>query len=380
MTREEITILLVKAHYGLLEPAEQAKAEALLRDNAVAQQVRRELDELTVPIRFLSEETVDETWQELEPRVQAAMDEPEAEVPAAGRKPRRIWPWVAAAAAVVLVLVTATLFLWQPADLPPHPHLATLTLGNGKILTLESTGTQYLDADGATIANTDRVLRLDGADAGAPTMWNTLTVPRTLDYKVYLPDSSVVWLNSTTVLRFPTRFAAGVREVYLESGEAYFQISGDAAAPFTVHTPQGEVRVLGTEFNVDAYQQGQVLTSLVHGRVAVTHSGKEAVLEPMQQAVAADGASEIRIRPFDLTNTVSWRGGIHYFNNAPVAEIGTMLERWFDTRLVLDNDSVGRVQFRGKLDRNRPLQEFIDAINLTGDAELYWQDEVLHGK
>ncbi len=383
MTREEITILLVKAHYGLLEPAEQATAEALLRESAVAREVKRELDELTATDAFLSEAAVADTWQQLAPRVREAMggaaDNAADEGPAAGRKARRLWLGVAAAAAAVLLFVTAALFFWKPADLPP-PHLATLTLGNGKILPLQSTGTQYLDADGATIANTDRVLYLDAADAGAPVTWNTLTVPRTLDYKILLPDSSIVWLNSTTVLRFPSRFADGVREVYLEGGEAYFEISRDTEAPFTVHTPQGEVRVLGTAFNINAYQPGQVLTALVSGRVAVGYQGQRATLSPMQQAVVTDGAPEIRIQPFDLANTVSWREGIHYFSDAPVAELAVMLERWFDTRLVLDNDSVGHVQFRGKLDRNRPLQEFIDAINLTGDAEFYWKDGVLHGR
>ncbi len=231
---------------------------------------------------------------------------------------------------------------------------------------------QQHHSTGASFTNNNRVLALDGEKA--PTEgWTTLVVPARLDYQVQLTDGSTVWLNSRSRLRF--RFDNGSqREVFLEAGEAYFKVKGDAKNPFTVHTPQGDVQVLGTEFNVNAYTQHQMVASLVNGKVAIKSGVDRIELQPGNEAMVNAGES-IKVADFDPNRTLSWRKGIHYFENATVTEISVMLDRWFNTQLVIDEPSVARERLWGRLDRNRPIQEFIDVINLTGDVTFYWKTE-----
>ncbi|QEH43188.1 FecR domain-containing protein [Chitinophaga sp. XS-30] len=381
--------LLIKAHFGELTPEESVELEALLAAHEEARQIRDEIsmlprEEMAAMLDRLDPE---EAWQKVL--------EKEEELRRHKTVRRRNLVIGSAVAASVML---AAIFLLPPikqrsVDLAgisasgtgTPGEQATLQLANGKVIVLHDSGQQVLSLGNAQLSNTNRVLKM-AALAGDADLeasgWNTITVPNRLDYRIELPDGSVVWLNSTTKFRFPLSFRGRKsREVYIEAGEAYFQVAQQAEAPFVVHTSEADVHVLGTEFNVNAYQAGQVVTSLVNGKVAVSAGGgKRKELKPNQEAVVKEKADNIMVQPFDLSTTVSWREGIHYFRNAPVSEIAVMLSRWFNTELVIDNPEIAKVQFRGRLDRNRPLSEFVELMNLTKDANFYWKDGVLHCK
>lgn len=385
MRREDVIALLSKSRYEGLQPAEQQELEKLLRDYTEAREIQQEFDELMKIDPFLGDEVVHDTWEALAPKVENTI-QTNLELVHRVRLPRKLnFVWGISAAALVLLCLSFLLwFDWSGSEEnnPSIPALAaTLTFGNGEVLTLQRDGRHRLRAEGNTFDQTDRMLQIENLADSAPTSWATLTVPRTLEYHLQLPDGSVVWLNSASSLRFPNRFTSDRREVYLESGEAYFEVKKNDTAPFTVHTSQGEIRVLGTTFNIHAYDPKQVRTTLATGSILVQHQNISVELIPSQQAtVTSDRDQPIHLQTVNLDNILSWRAGIHYFHDTPLSEIGILLERWFDTPLRLDNYQVGHVQFRGKLDRNQALQQFIDAINLTGDATLYWKNGMLHAR
>lgn len=290
---------------------------------------------------------------------------------------------VGAAAAALIAGAVWTLWLQPPRNAPAPLAAATeegsasLVLEDGTTIALADTGVQQHHSNAASFTNNNRVLELEGDKAPA-SGWTTLVVPARLDYQVKLSDGSTVWLNSRSRLRF--RFESGSqREVFLEAGEAYFKVKGDAKNPFTVHTPQGDVQVLGTEFNVNAYTHHKMVASLVTGKVAIRSGVDRIELHPGNEALVNAGES-IKVAEFDANRTLSWRKGIHYFENATVSEIAEMLDRWFNTPLVIDDPKVGRERLWGRLDRNKPIQEFIDVINLTGDVTFYWKNGELHVK
>lgn len=254
---------------------------------------------------------------------------------------------------------------------------ASLVLEDGTSISLADTGLQKHNGTAASFTNNNRVLEL-GGDQPPAEGWTTLVVPARLDYQVKLSDGSTVWLNSRSRLRF--RFENGKhREVFLEAGEAYFKVKGDAKNPFTVHTPEGDVQVLGTEFNVNAYSEKQMVTSLINGKVAIRHGVDRIELNPGHQALVNAGET-ITVENFDPVRTLSWREGVHYFDDAAINEISVMLDRWFNVELVIDSPDVGSQRFFGRLDRNKPIQDFVAAINLTGDVIFYWKGNKLHVK
>ncbi|MGX5820007.1 FecR family protein [Chitinophaga lutea] len=378
MKQEEPDIyqLLVKKHYGGLSPEEEETVEKILAEDPAARALLAE-------IQSVPEQEARDFASSLDP--EAAYEAMLAGESAARRRRIRIRAggMLTAAAAVAAFLI------FRPpgpdkkaappaitADVPEGA--ATLRLANGKVIAMSDSGQQSIAATGANVQNNNRSLKFDvHDDAPADAGWNTLTVPAKLDYQIELSDGTIVWLNSRTQFRFPFVFAAGQREVFIDNGEAYFKIAPNANKPFIVQTARGPVRVLGTEFNVNAYSPQKVVTSLVKGSVAVTADGRTEALRPGFEAVAATDRPLV-VQDFDEVNTLSWREGIHYFASASISEIAIMLERWFDTPLIIDNPGVRSLQLRGKLYRNKPLQVFIDQINLTGVAEFYWKGGELH--
>lgn len=253
---------------------------------------------------------------------------------------------------------------------------ATLALANGELIAISDTGHQAILAGNTPLNNNNRSLSFGEGETSGSGL-NVLTVPAKLDFQIELADGTKVWLNSTTRFRFPFSFNGETRDVYIDEGEAYFQVAKNANKPFTVHTPTGPVKVLGTEFNVNAYTVGRVVTSLVSGKVAVYSGEKSIELKPGSEAVA-QGGGLTRNKDFDMTNTLSWREGIHYFNNATITEVGVMLKRWFDVDLIIDNPAAGAIEIRGKLNRNQSLNIFIDQVNTMKVVEFYWKDNKLH--
>ncbi|MEG1586906.1 MAG: DUF4974 domain-containing protein [Bacteroidales bacterium] len=163
---------------------------------------------------------------------------------------------------------------------------------------------------------------------------------------VVLPDGSRVWLNSDTRLSYPDNFASGVRFVNL-SGEAFFEIESDPDHPFLVHAGDVEIKVLGTTFNVTAYENDNLITStLEEGKISLSAGLKKKTkytLIPGETAVYSKDDGSCRIeRQSQYQNSSAWKTNQLQFNNTPLPEILKILERRYNVDFeVMDEDLAG---------------------------------------
>ncbi|GEP97785.1 FecR family protein [Chitinophaga cymbidii] len=375
MDKNHVLDLLIKEHYGLITIAEQEELDQILADSQEARDMQLE-------VRSRPANEARQFIEQADPS--AAYDLTIARYEAHRARKRTVrMRWFAAAA--VTGIVAAIAFFMRPQQSVQEAQLTgnnassanglTLQLADGRTIELQDSGQQAITSGNTKLSNNNRVLRFNSGNVNANS-WSTLSVPAKLDYRVELADGTIVWLNSTTRLRFPFNFAE-TREVYVE-GEAYFKIAPDAAKPFIVHSGNSSIQVLGTEFNLNSYNAGTLITSLVQGKVAVTVRNERVELKAGEELVAT--ATDVKRQRFDARITLGWREGIHYFQDADMTEIAEMIGRYFDVKMVMDSPSAANLRFRGRLHRHQPLQNFIDQLNTLGNVNLYWKGDVLHCK
>lgn len=250
----------------------------------------------------------------------------------------------------------------------PGGDRATLLLGNGTQLLLDSSPNGHITDEGGTsiIKVKDGQLaytHLENADDHFS--WNTLQTPKGGQYALVLPDGSRVWLNAVSRLRFPTRFTGHERMVELE-GEAYFEITPDAQKPFHVKVNDMQVTVLGTHFNIMAYpNETAILTTLLEGSVNVTRGSAQTVLQPGQQASVDKATASIRILSANTEQAVAWKNGFIYLSNAEIPFIMRQIERWYDVEVRYPTGKPAGT-LSGKVLRNLTLSQMLRAMEASG--------------
>ncbi len=155
--------------------------------------------------------------------------------------------------------------------------------------------------------------------------------------QVVLPDGTVVWINSGSELSYSNVFGLHSRDVQLK-GEAYFEVTKNTELPFIVLTKDCQVQVLGTRFNVKSYEENAFTeTALAEGSVALTSkNGQRAVMEPGQVAVASSDGS-ISFKSLNIENLICWKDHILRFDNTPLIDVVSQLERWYGVNIKIDN-------------------------------------------
>ena len=203
----------------------------------------------------------------------------------------------------------------------------------------------------------------------AETTLHLLRIPRGGEYTLVLADSTVVHLNSETELRYPAHFGGKERKVYLR-GEAYFDVMPNAEKPFIVETEGMDVRVYGTEFNVTAYEEENVRTVLVEGKVGVkTAEGSEEVqLHPGQMAEREGNG--IVVQEVDTYNYTAWKDGKFVFEEENIERIMERLARWYNLNVFYANESVKNQLFNGVLTRFTEVEDILRVIEQTATVEF----------
>jgi transmembrane sensor len=284
------------------------------------------------------------------------------------RRVRLTWLRRAAAAVVLLVIsLGAALYFSreqaapqlthnQVQDIQPGSNKATLTLGNGKKIILAAVRDGQLAMEGGAEINKTadgQLVYKTAAPSGPDTVLNTMNTPVGGQYNLMLADGTRVWLNASSSIRYPTAFNGSSRQVEV-TGEAYFEVAHNAAKPFKVLSAGQQVEVLGTHFNVNAYEnEGVVITTLLQGRVRVANATGTQVLVPGQQSVAGDGGKGIikLVKDADTDEAVAWKEGYFQFNQADIHQVMRQLSRWYDIRVSYRNPSSTR-KFQGAIQRD----------------------------
>ena len=215
---------------------------------------------------------------------------------------------------------------------------------------------------GEIILNNDSIIKTKGSSK-----ISQLVIPYGSSSQITLSDSSEVWLNAGSSLIFPTNFTNKTREVVL-FGEAYFSVKSDKDKPFIVQTSALEIRALGTEFNVSAYSEDNVIqTVLKKGSVAIRRIdiGKdenEIILTPNQLASFDKKTKQSVVTNIDTDFYTLWTDGLLSFENRDLNRVIKSLERYYNINIQFENPLTGQVKISGKLDLNQNQEEVFEYL------------------
>lgn len=297
----------------------------------------------------------------------------------------RLWPRIAAAASIILCVAVGFWFLKMnvkpltskemAAKILPGGNKAILTLADGSEISLTDMANGKLASQqGMMITkNKDGQLeyRMDPA-AGVVVgelRFNTISTPVGGQYQVILPDGTKVWLNAGSSLKYPTAFAGQERKVILK-GEGYFEVTHDQSRPFRVQSNDQTVEVLGTHFNISAYENdGDVKTTLITGKVQVKtqHNDASVILKPGEQSILENNA--LKIAEVMTEDVIAWKNNSFVFNNEKLGSIMRKIARWYDVEVICPPDLAESV-FVGSGSRDKSLDWTLGKLELTGTVHF----------
>ncbi len=265
--------------------------------------------------------------------------------------------------------------LFQPKAIVHGLSLKTvaLQLPDGEVVNLGSTQ-QHVTVGDVTLNAEENLLSLKTRNKTGRAV---ITVPAGQDYKIKLSDGTEVQLNAASRMLFPVVFTGNSREVTIY-GEAYLSVASDEKRPFIVHLPNSTVQVLGTEFNVNTYDNAHEQVALIKGAIKLEADATTLMLKP-GFAVRYEKGQHMQATPFDAEELLAWREGTYVFHSTTIDEICGVLKRWYSINAVYDDASTGQRRFTGYIDKSRPMQHFLDDLRFTGHFDYYFdRDSVLH--
>lgn len=203
------------------------------------------------------------------------------------------------------------------------------------------------------------------------------------EYWMQLADGTMVHLNGGSRLIYPAHFYGSCRDVYLD-GEAYFIVTKNKEHPFVVHTPHGEIKELGTEFNVTTYAEhdGVVVSRtevvLVKGSIAVKaeEQDEEHIMTPGEMAVISSEGNmnfeKVDVEPYSAINS-----GQLEFRDKAFEEVITTLAKWYKKKVMFRNGNVRKILITGNFDRYDTLDNVLSSMSKTVEAKLYVSGEYI---
>jgi len=297
---------------------------------------------------------------------------------------RRLIPyrWLSGVAALVFVALGAGWFFVRNQDnrqkentythiIKPGSNKATLTLANGKkIILTDALHGQLASEAGVKISKTKQgeiiyTVAADGGGDEQALQYNTLTTKRSEQFQVILPDGSHVWLDAASSLKYPVTFKGNERKVEL-TGQGYFEVSQNAAMPFIVRTTKTEVQVLGTHFNISAYDDDpEIKTTLLEGAVKIKSGTAAAILKPGEQAVLNNKGLLTVKKDADVGMEIAWKNGLFDFKKAGIEEIMLKVSRWYDIDVKYSGKIPG-TKLTGRMSRNVDISGLLGILQFEG--------------
>lgn len=302
-------------------------------------------------------------------------------------RPARNYTWLKIAASILVVLTVGILWRSQQETVSKKPLYATaqtgkkilpggnvayLTMANGTVIKLNSQKNGKLATQTGVQINKikDGVLAYNGESATDKNpVYNMINIPRGGQYQLVLADGTKVWLNSASSLKYPIAFYGKERKVEL-SGEAYFEVAKNPSKPFTVSVNGVSVQVLGTHFNIMAYDdEKDITTTLLEGSVKLLHHNQQALLKPGQQGTLHDQQTAFNVKNVDAEDAVAWKNGFFVFDDEDIQTIMKRISRWYDVDVVFP-EKFKRKNFGGAVSRFKDVSEVLHSLELTGSVHF----------
>ncbi|WP_316837811.1 FecR family protein [Pedobacter nutrimenti] len=299
------------------------------------------------------------------------------------RRSYQLWSKILVAASIVCVLSVGSYYMFYENpkelisqnsvkhDLLPGGDKAVLVLSNGKQISLGSAQNGIIAKEENTLVqkNGSNVLSYKESaqysdNKGQP-VYNTVRTPNGGQWPIIeLPDGTKAILDAGSSISFPVSFNQE-RKVTI-TGQVYFQVVHNSNKPFRVAVNGVTIEDIGTEFNVNAYNdEPLVKTTLIEGSISVVKKAQKMVLKPGQQAITEPGTDRIRSREVNIEEVVAWKNGLFQFNHTHIDVVMRQIARWYDVEIVYKDD-VSNVSFSGNLSRNLKASRLLEMMSVTG--------------
>ena len=378
----KISKLIYKHIVGFIQPDERQLLNEWIEADANNKEMFQKITslyQLEQDIKFMNSVDTQKAMNDMMQRIERESFRELSATPS--RRSKLVYRWMSAAAVVLLIVATSAVAYHmgirhaiqtaqqttEAQDSITHGHTqALLVLDNGETIKL-----------GADEKKNQRVLSkimqsapsVETTDDSAPVPTLNLKVPRGGEFKITLEDGTEVWLNAESQLHYPKSFDSKERRVAV-SGEAYFKVAKDESRPFYVETSGQVVRVYGTEFNINSYQESDnVYTTLVNGSIAlcpVNGNGSELVLSPGHQAIFDKLEQSSTVRSVDTNSVTSWRHGKFVFENQTLEQIMITLSRWYDFNYEFVDMSLRSTIFMGSIPRYGEFNIVLSILEKSG--------------
>lgn len=261
----------------------------------------------------------------------------------------------------------------RTAQIVPGGDKAFLILNDGTHISLDEISKDSLLAfDGISLVkNEDGSVSYiyDNKETLSQVSHHTIVTPKGGQYQVTLPDGSRVWLNAESTLRFPVQFDPEIREVEVK-GEAYFEVEkqlvNEERVPFVVVSGSQKLEVLGTAFNIHAYEDENVVTTLVEGKVRLGSASVSQTVElkANEQAEFKFEKQQFGVKEVNTMYATAWKNGNFAFKKASIKEVMEDIARWYDVEVEYKS-SVRDSRFTGTISRFEQIEKLLKLIELT---------------
>lgn len=292
--------------------------------------------------------------------------------------------------AAVSVLTLVTLLFWSEERhdvkiiqtvqvVNPGSCQAELILADGKIVHLEEgMDTKFREGVSEVVIRRNSINYSKG-EGKQEILCHTVRTPLGGEYSVTLDDGTEVWLNAMSELKYPVHFMANERRVELK-GEAYFKVKQDTSRPFYVTMAGYEIKVLGTSFNMKAYEDDNCWqATLCSGKINFTDlkNRQNVILSPGNQAVCDRNTDQMVVKKVDVDLFTAWTKGEFRFDNSPIEEIFNTLRRWYKIDVFYENNRVRNEVFTGKLPRFDHLNVILEIMEKVSDVRFVLNGSIL---
>lgn len=312
--------------------------------------------------------------QELFNKVLARAKEHEVFIP----KRRFSYSRIAAAAVIILLLSVGGYFYFDKTshrqapldntatiinDVAPGKQGAVLTLANGKTIVLDTASNGKIFDN---FSKTNESIKVESAVME----YATLTTPKARTHQLVLSDGSKVWLNAASSIHFPTVFSGKERVVQI-TGEVYFEVAKNTSKPFFVMVNEMQVEVIGTHFNINAYEdEALIKATLLEGSVKVRSKDKSILIKPGQQS-QLNKKGEIKIVSANLDEAVAWKNGRFIFHGNNIQSVMRQLARWYNVEVTYQGNITDE-EFVGVINKSRyeNISQILQMLEKTGTVSF----------
>ncbi|MVZ64611.1 DUF4974 domain-containing protein [Sphingobacterium sp. DK4209] len=253
--------------------------------------------------------------------------------------------------------------------------LPTIQRTDGKTFQIEQSTGDSLKEEGLYITkdeNGNRLFKLSKVPS-AVSESRTFISPKGSSLQLELEDGTRVWLNSGASVTYPASFAANQREIAI-AGEAFLDVSPNKQRPFIVHANKTQIKVLGTQFNIQSKKESsRVETTLVEGSVEVQAGDTKRTLKPGFRSISTDHSSGIAIQQADLKSILAWKEGYFRFDDDQIEVVIAKISEWYDIGKV-DYARHSDEEFSGMIKRTKSLKELLIQIEKISTYKFKIQD------